>query len=52
MDDRTYVSGKMVRSAAAMVVIDLRPTVIEVQDDSEKSKRCLDDERRLDNKVR
>ena len=29
MEDRTYVSGKVLRSAAAIVVIDLRRSVIE-----------------------
>ena len=29
MDDRTHVSGKMLRSAAAMVVIDLRASLVE-----------------------
>ena len=51
MEDRTYVSGKMLRSAAAMVVIDLRLTVIEVQIDFENTKLCLNDESRLDDRV-
>ena len=29
MEARTYVSGKTLRSAAAMVVLDLRPNAIE-----------------------
>lgn len=33
MEDKTYVSGKMFRSAAAMVVVDLRRSVIEGKDD-------------------
>ena len=33
MEDSTYVSGKMLRSAAAMVVIGLRPNVIKVRED-------------------
>lgn len=34
MEDRTYVSGKMLRSGAAMVVIDLFPSVVKGQNDS------------------
>ena len=51
MEDRTYVSGKMLRSAAAMVGRDLRPTVIEVQNDFEEWKLCLNNERPLENNV-
>lgn len=46
--DRTYVSGKMLRFAAAMVLIDLRRSSIEGKDDFGKLRLESADEGRLD----
>lgn len=46
--DRTHVSGKMLLSAAAMVLTDLRPGVIRSKDGLELSRLWLADDGRLD----
>ena len=46
MEDRTYVSGRMLRSEAAMVVINLCVNWIERQKDSERLKSTLADDGR------
>ena len=51
MEARTYVSGKTLRSAAAMVVRDLRLNAIEEYNGCERSKCCWGDDKRLDCEV-
>lgn len=48
MQDRTYVSGKMLRSAEAMVVTDLRRSVIVGKEDFENLRIRLVDKTRLE----
>ena len=48
MEARTYVSGKTFRSAAAMVVMNLRLNGIEEQNGCERFKLWLADDGRLE----
>lgn len=48
MQDRTYVSGKMLRSAAAIVVIDLRRSVVVGKNEFENVRFRLVNEGRLE----
>lgn len=52
MEDRTYVSGKMLRSATAMAVTNLRRSVVEGKVDFEKPGLGLTSKGRLESNAR